>query len=135
MPQLKTMRGVSVTPMRAKVIECNCVECRDVLVEDCRKFELPLPTDPSILVPERWASHRCPHRPGGLVLEFETEQASKTDADEDAKSPWWNFGEEIEAPASVPNLDATKGIGYPARETGRYGSHPSHDGFDDESWS
>jgi hypothetical protein len=31
------------------------------------------------------------------------------------------------------NLDATKNRGYPAREEGRYGSYPSHDGFDDES--
>ncbi|HQU93806.1 MAG TPA: hypothetical protein PLK77_16035 [Pyrinomonadaceae bacterium] len=31
------------------------------------------------------------------------------------------------------NLDASKNIGYPCREDGRYGSYPSHDGFDDES--
>ena len=30
-------------------------------------------------------------------------------------------------------MDATKNYGYPCRETGRYGSHSSHDGFDDES--
>ncbi len=39
----------------------------------------------------------------------------------------------VEAPDGWNNLDATKGMGYPARESGRYGSHPSHDGFDDES--
>ncbi len=32
-----------------------------------------------------------------------------------------------------PNLDRTKNIGYVAREFGKYGTHPSHDGFDDES--
>jgi hypothetical protein len=31
------------------------------------------------------------------------------------------------------NLDATKLYAHPCREHGRYGSHPSHDGFDDES--
>lgn len=31
------------------------------------------------------------------------------------------------------NLDATKLYAHPCRERGRYGSHPSHDGFDDES--
>jgi uncharacterized protein with PIN domain len=31
------------------------------------------------------------------------------------------------------NLDATKLYAHPCREQGRYGSHPSHDGFDDES--
>jgi hypothetical protein len=40
---------------------------------------------------------------------------------------------EAETPSWRNNLDATKDYGYPARETGRYGSHPSHDGFDDES--
>jgi hypothetical protein len=34
-----------------------------------------------------------------------------------------------------PNLDATKDMCYPAREQGKYGSHSSHDGFDDESVS
>jgi hypothetical protein len=31
------------------------------------------------------------------------------------------------------NLDATKLYAHPCREQGRYGSHPSHDGFDDEA--
>jgi hypothetical protein len=30
-------------------------------------------------------------------------------------------------------LDATKLYAYSYRENGRFGSHPSHDGFDDES--
>jgi hypothetical protein len=40
---------------------------------------------------------------------------------------------EAETPSWRNNLDATKNYGYPARESGRYGSHPSHDGIDDES--
>jgi hypothetical protein len=40
---------------------------------------------------------------------------------------------EVEQPSWRNNLDATKDCGYPAREEGRYGSYPSHDGFDDES--
>jgi hypothetical protein len=40
---------------------------------------------------------------------------------------------EAERPSWWSNLDATKNYGYPARESGRYGSYPSHDGFDDES--
>jgi len=31
------------------------------------------------------------------------------------------------------NLDATKLYAHSYRESGRFGSHPSHDGFDDES--
>ena len=30
-------------------------------------------------------------------------------------------------------MDATRDMGYPAREQGRYGSHPAHDAFHDES--
>lgn len=40
---------------------------------------------------------------------------------------------EVEVPSWKNNLDATKNCGYPAREEGKYGSYPSHDGFDDES--
>jgi len=31
------------------------------------------------------------------------------------------------------NLDATRPYAHAYRELGKYGSHPSHDGFDDES--
>jgi hypothetical protein len=40
---------------------------------------------------------------------------------------------QVERPSWGDDLDATKNCGYPAREEGRYGSYPSHDGFDDES--
>lgn len=40
---------------------------------------------------------------------------------------------EVEAPDGWLNIDATKNIGYPVREQGRYGSHPTHDDFGDES--
>jgi hypothetical protein len=65
------------------------------------------------------------------VLEFE--DAAAIDFDPSPEPTRWKDGEEIEAPAWWNNSDATKGIGYPAREEGKYGSHPSHDGFDDES--
>ena len=34
-----------------------------------------------------------------------------------------------------PNLDHTKGFAHAFRELGKFGSHSSHDGFDDESSS
>jgi hypothetical protein len=34
---------------------------------------------------------------------------------------------------SERKLDRTRGYGHLSRENGRFGSHPSHDGFDDES--
>jgi hypothetical protein len=39
-----------------------------------------------------------------------------------------SYGQEPEK-----NLDATKGYAHAYRESGRFGSHPSHDGFDGES--
>jgi hypothetical protein len=39
----------------------------------------------------------------------------------------------VKADFLQPNLDATINIGYPVREAGKYGTHPGHDGFDDES--
>lgn len=49
------------------------------------------------------------------------------------ESQRWKKEQEIEDPEWRHNLDATKDIGYPAREEGRYGSHPAHDDFDDEA--
>jgi hypothetical protein len=34
---------------------------------------------------------------------------------------------------SIDRLDRTKGYAHPCRESGKYGSHSMHDGFDDES--
>lgn len=39
----------------------------------------------------------------------------------------------FEQSVGIDRRDRTRGYGYPARENGRYGSHPMHDGFDDEA--
>lgn len=132
--EFSELRGTFVNALRARVILDNCSECRDTLLLDCKAFRLPLPTSELILVPERWVSHKCPHGENGLVLEFETAAANKN-VEADTESLRWKREEEIESPAWRNNLDATKGMGYPAREEGCYGSHPSHDDFDDESES
>ena len=70
------------------------------------------------------------------MIEFEFQKkAGQGDlpSETEQRSMRWKGEEEIEAPAWRSSLDATKGIGFPVREAGRYGSHPSHDGFDDES--
>jgi hypothetical protein len=70
---------------------------------------------------------------GGFELTLEEPKLDEVELEGDRESMRWKEEDEIEAPAWRNNLDATKGIGYPVRETGRYGSHPSHDGFDDEA--
>lgn len=116
--------------VRARVKQSNCSKCRDLLLSDCRRFRLPLPKDEFVLVPERWVFHKCSHFPDGFVLEFEEPVSRELGVDESAR---WKDKGDIEAPDWWTNYDATKDIGYPVRETGKYGSHPSHDGFDDES--
>lgn len=112
---------------RVRVKSFDCVECRNALIADCRSFGLPLPTNECAEVPESWLTHKCPHQENGLVIELESQPPGPEE------SQRWKNQEEIENPQWRHNLDATKGIGYPVREQGRYGSHPAHDGFDDES--
>lgn len=70
-----------------------------------------------------------PYRPGVPPTDKTSHQAKSPTME----SLRYKEGAEIEPPPWSNNLDATKNIGYPVRESGRYGSHPSHDAFDDES--
>jgi hypothetical protein len=123
-----------MAPLIASVVSGECVECRDQLLKDCRESGLPLPTGKVITVPESWAGYRCPHPGEKFRLDFLLQQSESADEILAASISWEDEDlEDLEAPDGWMNLDATKNIGYPAREQGRYGSHPSHDGFDDES--
>ncbi len=93
---------------------------------------------------QRHLSSRCPSRPArarnprsrsGSLVEAANKIKEKSDraGSQQVGSLRYKEGAEIEPPAWSNNLDATKNIGYPVRESGRYGSHPSHDAFDDES--
>jgi hypothetical protein len=72
---------------------------------------------------KRCASRPNKHaaRPKQLPASVAPESMRYKGAVEAERPAWWN------------NLDATKNYGFPVREAGRYGSHPSHDAFDDES--
>jgi hypothetical protein len=117
--------------LRAQVIANNCGECRDQLLLECRQLGLPLPTGEFISVPQRWAFHKCTHIENGLVLKFESKLRNGLQLDVEDDTP--EHGTEVVGLESCDSLDASKGIGYPCREEGGYGSYPSHDGFDDES--
>lgn len=58
-----------------------------------------------------------------LVMEEGQSTAGLEDQPDFKKSRWRELFPDT--------IDATNGIGYPAREVGRYGSHPQHDGSDD----
>jgi hypothetical protein len=82
---------------------------------------------------QKHMSSRCAVRPNKPPVQVAmAKQRVKKSADNAPESLRYK-GIEVERPSWWNNLDATKDYGYPAREAGRYGSHPSHDGFDDES--
>jgi hypothetical protein len=124
-----------VNTIRARVVVNRCLECRNELLWDCQESGLPPPTSEINVMPATWGSHECHHLRGVFILKVEgpvlDDPSRETEFDEESLR--CKEGNEIEPPAWSNNLDATKNIGYPARETGRYGSYPSHDGFDDES--
>lgn len=120
--------------------EITCEICFAMLKEHCRRSGLPEPNDVEFKVPRRWLLYVCPHVEGGILLkellsQCEPSSVGAPRGTEETSVRWKAQDEELEVPGWRNNLDATKGIGYPCREEGRYGSHPSHDGFDDESAS
>ena len=117
-----------------RVVSARCAECRLAIARDCAALGLPVPQSQDAYISERWLNHVCPHEEDGLELRLIT----NTDADDDSDARLTALerrNSEIED-EQLPwerNLDAKKSWGYPCREEGRYGSYPSHDGFDDES--
>src|ERR1700674_3284750 len=117
--------------VQAKVT-CKCPMCRLLIAEDCIRFGLKLPKDEICEIPLRWAFQECPHSPDGLKIElFGDSDESMTELTL-SSSLRWKETDELEPPPWRNNFDFTKNWGFPCREAGRYGSHPSHDGFDDE---
>ena len=84
-----------------------------------------MPTEELLTVPEERLLHRCPHRPDGLRLQLVPEHHDEKEVA--AEQSVWGVS------VWRDSIDATKNIGYSGRESGKYGSHPSHDAFHDES--
>jgi hypothetical protein len=121
-----------------RVVDWTCDFCRDELLKECRRAGLELPTSQFATIPEAWATRTCPHGKSfrldvigpspihDLVhVDGDVEDARSEDLSREGRGrPWWR--------ETYPEtIDASKGIGYPAREGGRYGSYPQHDGSDD----
>lgn len=111
----------------AKIVQDGCRECLHDLLEESKSAGYALRGE-VVTIPERWLDKVCAHGNSGLKFE---RLAVDTDEEND---------EEVELEPLEPfdtRMDATKNIGYPVREwpctTQRYGSHPMHDPFDDES--
>lgn len=117
--------------VKARVV-CACTQCRLAIAEDCIKFGLELPKQETCEIPVKWVGRICPHTANGLAVEL-LDSSTGFGTVKTGESMRWKPAEEFELPAWRNNLDFTKNWGFPCREDGRYGSHPSHDPFDDES--
>jgi hypothetical protein len=115
--------------VRARVVQNDSPECVYALLAESKIF-FPegLPLEGEIVnVPQYWLDRQCPHGRLGVKFRLEVTDSDTPREPERAKSG------EVEFEATDSRIDATKNIGYPAREHGPIGSHPMHDDFDDES--
>jgi hypothetical protein len=114
--------------LRVKVLQVGCPDCCNSLLQESQSLG-GLPLGGAIVeIPRHWFDKTCPHGRSGFKFqllgpEFETTKGGEEDV---------NSGE-VEFGIRDSKMDATRDIGYPARERGPYGSHPGHDDFDDES--
>lgn len=114
---------------RVRIVRLECSECGAALRAACAAVGHPHLGEYAVL-PQSWIGARCPHQDGGLVLEavFEPDEGDEVAFEDAADS-----ADMVEGPDGWFNMDATKNIGYPAREFGRYGSHSAHDRYDGDS--
>ena len=114
--------------VHARCVENECAECLRALLEEANLLGgLPLTGD-VVVIPQHWLAKPCPHGSVGLKFEPVTVQNDPL-----LEYPEGDNYAEPQSTASDHKMDATKGIGYPVREHGPYGSHPVHDDFDDDS--
>jgi hypothetical protein len=114
------------------VVTCRCAICRLLIAEDCVRLGMKVPEYEKCGIPVRWVGRTCPHMAEGLSI-VPLNGLSAILPDTSKKSLRWKQEGEMDVPVWRSNLDFTKNWGFPCREQGRYGSHPSHDGFGDDS--
>jgi hypothetical protein len=126
-----------------RVVEWTCDLCLEALLWDCQAEGMNPPTEAFTMFPAGWRGRTCPHGGAGFLFEIlgptcldgddhenlESERADPSRVERDdqpsrQKNRWRDLFPDT--------IDASKGIGYPAREVGRYGSYPQNDGCEDE---
>jgi hypothetical protein len=147
---MKAARGIP-PPSPTDDIILRCPRCRfrgtvDALVRHFAQRHRPArqnvcPCCGCHIRPERLKTHlRKVHRenksqkPRRHSSQAKRGEISRTSGKADRHDRWKKTVESAQSPLQ-PNLDATRLYAHRYREKGRYGSHPSHDGFDDESSS
>jgi hypothetical protein len=110
--------------VHARIVQDECSECRDALLEEAKSLKLPL-AGTVVIIPSYWLNAVCPHGRPGLRFELATL------GDGCGRQEGESGKDELQAFDSA--TDATKDMGFTAREHGPYGSHPMHDDFNEES--
>lgn len=121
--------------MYVRVVGWDCDACRDALVTDCVNAGLELNQE-FTMVPADWPNRECPHGKNGITMEVLASERPLSDevADlgVDSETELFDFSGSGGWRDLYPDTaDGGKGTGYPARDTGLYGSYPQFDGGDD----
>jgi hypothetical protein len=123
-----------------RVIGHDCEECFAALAADCAEIGFPQ-IGKFAVVPVSWLQAVCPHGRRGVQLESiqpdDNAGSSEAAQDEPGRSTATledqkPFKQSRWRELFPDTKDASKGIGYPAREHGWYGSYPQNDGSEDE---
>lgn len=123
-----------------RVLGHDCEECFSALKADCASIGFPRVGDFAV-VPVSWLEATCSHGRDGVRLEpvepdnggeYVPTPGGRSEGQWPAIENQKAFQQSRWRELFPDGIDATKGIGYPARETGRYGSHPQHDGSEDD---
>lgn len=107
--------------VRAKLVHDTCPECFHALLEESRSLDWISLAGEVVLIPEHWLNPVCTHGTPGIKFERLPDETGEPGNPKTS-------GHVLDT-----RMDATKDMGYPAREQGTYGSHPMHDDFNDES--
>lgn len=92
---------------------------------------IPCSVCSALVRPDRLKKHlRKVHR---LRAPLKSMRNNRTVSSESSTNSKVVFDSQYEDPRAVRQIDHTRLYAHAFREGGRYGSHPSHDGFDDES--
>jgi hypothetical protein len=116
--------------VHAQKVQISCQECLCNLRDEAKSagYNLEGLEGKVVLIPERWLEMPCPHGNVGLKFERVPVVSDEEDYEEVEFEAFGTFD---------TRMDATKNMGYPAREwpctTQRYGSAPMYDPFNDES--
>jgi hypothetical protein len=149
-PAARPATATCAAQQRQDSIAERCSRCGCPLLADDRAAHLQVcagrtPLKPDIVpaVPPEWS--RCPfcdtkvksakleqHRRTCMRRTKQVAASARRD-DSPRRTPEWITTVSLDARTSDERRDASHGWGQRYREHGRFGSHPSHDSFDDES--